>query len=204
MSKPSMSPTRPKSIGVSPAPVTMRGGRRWARMTPLAPDTPKAGTPSPRSAATRSMLSFPATIIFMISSIGSSVTRRPPTTRDSTPSLRASAVACGPPPCTTSRRRPARDARDLGGRVRQRLPLEHVAPQFDDRVDGTRHSIGEGYGHGPGSSSDAVSATPSIRFMFWIAWPAPPLIRLSVALTIASVLFPVDAAGAPSVKPTSA
>ena len=41
-----MSPTRPKSIGVSPAPETTRGGRRCARITPLAPDTPNAGTPS--------------------------------------------------------------------------------------------------------------------------------------------------------------
>jgi hypothetical protein len=38
--------------------------------------------------------------------------------------------------------------------------------------------------------------------MFWIACPAPPLIRLSLALTMASVRFPE--AGGPSVKPTSA
>ena len=38
--------------------------------------------------------------------------------------------------------------------------------------------------------------------MFWIACPAPPLIRLSMALTIASVR--VAPAAGPSVKPTSA
>src|SRR5204863_3413366 len=99
---------------------------------------------------------------------------------------------------------PGAHARDLGGCVRQRLALEHVASQLDDRVDGTRGPSGGGYGHGPGSSSDAVSATPSIRFMFWIACPAPPLIRLSVALTIASVRVPPSPLGGPSVKPTSA
>jgi N-acetyl-gamma-glutamyl-phosphate reductase len=48
----------------------------------------------------------------------------------------------------------------------------------------------------------AVSGSPSIRFMFWIACPAPPLIRLSVALTMASVR--VAPCASPSVKPTSA
>src|SRR4029077_9337501 len=83
-------------------------------------------------------------------------------------------------------------AGDVGGDGRQRGVRQHVAPQLDDGV----------YGHGPGSSSDAVSSSPSIRFMFWIAWPAPPLIRLSVALTIARVRVPPCAS--PSVKPTSA
>src|SRR5450432_224031 len=70
---------------------------------------------------------------------------------------------------------------------------QHVAAQLYDRVD---------YGQGPGSSSEAVSGRPSIRFMFWIAWPAPPLIRLSSALTTASVRD--EPAAGPSVNPTSA
>ena len=36
------------------------------------------------------------------------------------------------------------------------------------------------HGQPPGSSSVSLSSRPSIRFIDWIAWPAPPLIRLSV------------------------
>src|SRR5271165_5286367 len=32
-------------------------------------------------------------------------------------------------------------------------------------------------------SSPSLSACPSIRFIFWIAWPAAPFTRLSMALT---------------------
>src|SRR6185503_7799174 len=85
--------------------------------------------------------------------------------------------------------------RDLRGDDAERGRREHVAAQLDD---GRRH------GQGPGSSRDIVSGRPNMRFMFWMAWPAPPLIRLSVALTIASVRLPVAASTSPSVKPTSA
>ena len=40
--------------------------------------------------------------------------------------------------------------------------------------------------------------------MFWIAWPAPPLIRLSVALKNASVRVSARRGRRASVKPTSA
>ena len=85
-------------------------------------------------------------------------------------------------------------ARDLPGGDGQRRQRQDVAAELDDRQLGIA-----AYGHGPGSSSEAVSASPSMRFMFWIACPAPPLIRLSVALTTASVRE--APAGVPSVKP---
>ena len=134
----------------------------------------------------------------MTSSVAASVMRRPPTSCGSMPE----------PPRQLGRLRPAavhddeaRAPRRARAAIspRRRTPSagarQHVAAQLDDDAS-------TGYGHGPGSSSDAVSGRPSIRFMFWIACPAPPLIRLSVALTTASVR--VAPAGAPSVKPTSA
>ena len=171
-------------------------------MTPLAPDTPNAGTPSARSAATRSTFSPGHHHLHDVQHriVGDAPAaddgRFDPEAPRQRGRLRAAAVHDQQPP-------PGPRARDLRGGVRQRLPFQHVASQLDDRVDGTGHRAG--YGHGPGSSSDIVSGRPSIRFMLWIACPAPPLIRLSVALTIASVHVgrPVPAA-APSVKPTSA
>src|SRR4029078_10860810 len=87
---------------------------------------------------------------------------------------------------------PASGAGEVGSDDAERGVRQHVAPQLDDGGDRLV------YGHGPGSTSDAVSGRPSIRFMFWIACPAPPLIRLSVALTIARVRFPPPAPGAPT------
>ena len=110
--------------------------------------------------------------------------------------LRPAAVDDDQPP----RRAPPR-AMSRGDRG-QRGALQHVATQLDDGATAGRRR--GRYGHGPGSSSDIVSGRPSIRFMFWIAWPAPPLIRLSVALTTASVRVGDRRLDAPSVKPTSA
>src|SRR6185312_5115074 len=82
-SNPSTSPTKPKSTSAPSDPDTARGGRRWARTTPLDPDRPTAGTPAPRRAPTRSTFRRPATTILTTSSAASSVMRRPPTSRGS-------------------------------------------------------------------------------------------------------------------------
>ena len=138
------------------------------------------------------------------SSIGSSVTRRPPTMRDSMPRRRASAVACGPPPCTTSSRRPARARAISAAASASASPSSTSPPSL--MTASTGRAIGRATATDRDPRATSVSGTPSIRFMFWIACPAPPLIRLSVALTIASVHVrrPSPPAGAPSVKPTSA
>jgi len=59
-----------------------------------------------------------------------------------------------------------------------------------------------GHGQFPTSSRLARSSQPSTRFMFWIAWPAPPLIRLSSAAKQVTVRLPPLAG--PTAKPTSA
>src|SRR6266545_3936349 len=57
-------------------------------------------------------------------------------------------------------------------------------------------------GHGPGSASEVISSRPSMRFMSWIACPAPPFTRLSVAAKSVTVRRPARAG--PATTPTSA
>ena len=83
------------------------GGRRSATtMLPSTPDRPTAATPWWRSAARMLMFIFPANIIFAMSRVASSVTRRPSMIVCSTPSSAARSVNCFPPPCTTHTRMP--------------------------------------------------------------------------------------------------
>ena len=87
----------------------------------------------------------------------------------------------------------ARGQRGDVGRDHGQLPAgEDVAADLDDQ---------QAHGQLPGSSSESRSSRPSTRFMFWIAWPAPPLIRLSRHENTVSVR--VSPAGSPSANPTS-
>src|SRR5262249_54268919 len=76
---------------------------------------------------------------------------------------------------------------------------DDLTADLDD--DGDGHGL-DGYGHDPRSSSEAFSSTPSMRFMFWIACPAPPLMRLSV--TQKQVTVRRSPWSAPTETPTSA
>src|SRR5262249_50778571 len=80
---------------------------------------------------------------------------------------------------------------DVGSERGELGPRDHLAADLDDD-----------YGHEPRSSSEAFSSTPSMRFMFWIAWPAPPLMRLSV--TAKQVTVRRSPWSAPTERPTSA
>ena len=132
---PMTSPTKPKSTGSGPPPVTTVGGRCAARApcSALAPWRPTGFAPAATSAAHRSTLTLPATIIFMTSSVSSSVTRRPPTIFGVWPRRFCSSVACGPPPWTMTTRR-ARRAH-LGDVRRDRRhvrALDDLAAELDD------------------------------------------------------------------------
>ena len=196
-SKPTTSPTKPKSTGSGPPPETTRGGRRCARDHAAARRAARRrARPPPRSAAHRSTLSLPGDDHLHDverGRVGDAAARR--RCRVSMPSRFCSAVACGPPPWTTTHAAPARATRAIS---RRRAASAGAASTSPPSLMTASTDAPRGYGHGPGSSSDAVSARPSMRFMFWIAWPAPPLIRLSVALTNASVRLPVDAAARPA------
>ncbi len=104
------SPTLPKST-VSRFPVsrliTLFFERRRASTTlPSMPETPTACTPCARSAERISTEILPAKTILTTSRVSSSVTRRPLTSRVSSPSRSASCVACAPPPWTAVTRIP--------------------------------------------------------------------------------------------------
>ena len=162
---PSTSPTWPKSIGSGPAPATTRGGRFTARtVSALAPMSPTGFAPAAMSAAQRSTFTFPATAIFITSSVAASVMRRPATICGVCPSLFWSSVACGPPPCTTTTARPAARSSATSPRrpPRSPSPCDDLAPELDDDVP-------VAHGQPPASSSVVALVEPSIRFIDWMA-----------------------------------
>jgi len=65
-----------------------------------------------------------------------------------------------------------------------------------------RRMLSRAHGQPPGSWSVRRSSRPSMMFIDWIAWPAPPLIRLSVAAKHATSRLPP--ATSPGCTPTSA
>jgi hypothetical protein len=69
----SMRPTRPMSSPPGPSMVATR--KSW----PSSPDSPTAGCPWRLSRMTMSLLTFPTSTIFAISTVSASLTRSPPT-----------------------------------------------------------------------------------------------------------------------------
>ena len=88
----------------------------------------------------------------------------------------------------------------IGGQRRHLGAADDLAAELDD--DGA--GCGRGYGHEPGSSSVSFSSTPSITFMLWMAWPAPPLIKLSLTEKQVTRRLPVPgSSSSPTANPTS-
>ena len=140
-----------------------RSGRRRCRSVP--PPVRRPAT----SAATSSWLTVPAST-FSTASITSGVdTRSPLTKRLSTPRSLRKRVICLPPPCTTTTSMPCRRAATISpaSRAARRRVVEQRAAQLHQDLH----------------SRPSVSANPSTRFMFCIAWPAAPFTRLSMQLT---------------------
>src|SRR5262249_35726450 len=105
--------------------------------------------------------------------------------------LRAAAVHDGDARAAVDQRaQVGSEAGGLGG-------CDDLAADLDD----DRPDRSGGHGQFPTSSSEARSSQPSTRFMFWIACPAPPLMRLSIAEKQVTVRLPSP--GAPTAKPTS-
>src|SRR5262249_28308063 len=78
--------------------------------------------------------------------------------------------------------------------------LEH--DELPSRRGRARCSVAPAHGQPPGSSSVKRSSNPSMRFIDWMAWPAPPLMRLSVVPKHATVRW--AACTSPGRTPTSA
>src|SRR5664280_222123 len=99
-----MSPTSPKSTTSRvPPSSTSTGGRRVARTRAAStPETPTAGRRTARQAASTAVFTVPLSVMTTVSSACGGVTRRPPTNRVSIPRRPASAVDCGPLPCTST------------------------------------------------------------------------------------------------------
>src|SRR5262249_11796904 len=82
-------------------------------------------------------------------------------------------------------------------------PLNDFAAELDDdRLGGLAARVA--HGQPPGSSSVVRSSSPSLKFIDWIAWPAPPLIKLSVTQEQATTRLPGSAPSLPPSRPTSA
>ena len=93
--------------------------------------------------------------------------------------------------------RDARTSVDEDAQVRrQQLRLARPDDLTADLDDGRAS-----HGQLPVSSRLAFSSSPRMRFMFWIAWPAPPLIKLSIAAKQVTVRLP--AWTGPTLNPTS-
>src|SRR5581483_79494 len=138
---------------------------RAASRPPSTPDSPTASSPAARNAATTRRLAGRASTISTTSATAGGVTRVP--SRFSTGRPRAPRLA---PAAHHHHRLDALQrarARREPVRARERAPAEFHDPHVQ---------------HG----SPAVSASPAIRFMFWIAWPAAPFMRLSIAATTVS------------------
>ena len=192
---PVTSPTCPKSIGSGPPPATTRGGRFTALIvSALAPCSPTGFAPAATSAEHRSTFTFPATVIFITSSVSASVMRRPATICGVCPSFFCSSVACGPPPCTTTTCRPAARISATSAAIAAMCsPWTTSPPSLRTTyapVLPAAFAAAVGHGYPPTSSSVVRSSQPSIRFIDWIACPAPPLIRLSVTLKHATTRLP--------------
>lgn len=71
---------------------------------------PTAAIPAARQAASTAVLTVPFIVMIATSSVSGVVIRRPPTIRVGRPIRSASAVVCGPPPCTTTSRTPSSDS----------------------------------------------------------------------------------------------
>ena len=86
------------------SPTKPRRGSRWStRIRPASsPESPTAYEPCRLTDATISRLTLPTSAIRTMSTVSSSVTRRPSTNSGSLPSRRMRSVICGPPPCTTT------------------------------------------------------------------------------------------------------
>src|SRR5690606_32045843 len=99
------SPTSPTSTG-SPSTVACR---RWAcRRPPSSPESPTAYGPWALMRPTSSRDTWPVRTMRTTSIASGVVTRSPPRNSDSMPSRSSIAEICGPPPCTTTGRRPTR------------------------------------------------------------------------------------------------
>src|SRR5581483_3220908 len=81
---------------------------------------------------------------------------------------------------------------EIARQRRERARRHHLAAELDDD-----------HGQAPGSSSVSRSSRPSIRFMLWIAWPAPPLIKLSATEKQVTVRRPSASGVSASANPTS-
>ena len=144
--------------------------------------------PAATRAEHRSTFTLPATVIFMTSSVSASVMRRPATifgVCQFEPLLQLGGL--GSAAVDHDHRSPGRaHFGDVGGDGRHVLPLNDLAAQLEDagRSRARRH------GYPPTSSSEARSSHPSIKFIDWIACPAPPFTRLSVAVKHATTRFP--------------
>ena len=93
---------------------------------PSTPDSPTASTPRSRNPATSSLLTTPRSTAAATSSDWGSVTRRPPSNRDGTPSRSSHSVMRLPPPwtSTTGRRRGPRPRRPARTTARHRAAAE--------------------------------------------------------------------------------
>src|SRR5690606_19367606 len=99
------SPTRPMSTSSpSTSAVRFSAVNRWAS----SPDSPTAYGPCLLIRPTSSRPTCPTSTIRTTSIVSGVVTRRPPRNSAGRPSRSSIAVICGPPPCTTTGRMPAR------------------------------------------------------------------------------------------------
>ena len=130
-------------------------------------------TPFASRRAQRSTLSWPATTYFITSSVAGSVKRRPATMRVSRPRRLLERGRLRPAAVDDGDAVPAVDER-------AQVPRDDVEVRRVDDLAAELQDDGLHGGHGPGSASEAISSRPSMRFMFWIACPAPPFTRLSV------------------------
>ncbi len=138
----------------------MTGGRFTASTSPAeTPVVQSAGTFARRKALATSTDTWPATVIFITSSVSASVTRRPPTCTVFSPSFFDSSVAWGPPPCTTATFTPA--SRKAAHRAAHGAgELLTVARQLSAHLH--HEPLARLHGHSPGSARVARSSKPII------------------------------------------